>query len=464
MRFSLTASTPDSAPNGRLASPAAGLDVESSTPIVAEIPPPDIIIDPFPLFTYEQVELRDAAGNLIGLRETTSGPGFSSVSEYDVNYNLTRSEYRDSSGYFGFTEQTLTYGADGALARIEEQSHGGGLDHSYRSQSVYDGNYNLISSDFSDSFGYRSIARRIEEIDAAGRITGYRLDSSGGDANGYAYTSVESFDADYNLLRSDYSDSSGYRSVYIQETQTDSSGAVTGYVTRYEWSDGIATYTSVDRFDADWNYLDGDSSKPDIVIDDGPAVLPAVTGEASALARAAVETAAAPLASGGNDTTKGEVRTGDDAIDLRKARHKGMDDATLLGSVDHALTGDEGDNLLSGNAGDNRIDGRGGDDTLFGGLGDDVFVIRGGKPGSEDTITDFTSGADRIELHGRGLGKMFERDDSLRDGVFGERLVFDAASGELRFDRDGADGKAASVLLAVLIGVSDLDADDFIPG
>lgn len=464
MRFSLTASTPDSAPNGRLASPAAGLDIESSTPIVAEIPPPDIIIDPFPLFTYEQVELRDAAGNLIGLRETTSGPGFSSVSEYDVNYNLTRSEYRDSSGYFGFTEQTLTYGADGALARIEEQSRGGGLDHSYRSQSVYDGNYNLISSDFSDSFGYRSIARRIEEIDAAGRITGYRLDSSGGDANGYAYTSVESFDADYNLLRSDYSDSSGYRSVYIQETQTDSSGAVTGYVTRYEWSDGIATYTSVDRFDADWNYLDGDSSKPDIVIDDGPAVLPAVTGEATTLARTAIDAAIVPLAANGDGAAEAEVRTLDAPVDLRQAKHKGMEHATLLGSADLSISGDSGENRLSGNAGDNRLDGRKGDDVLFGGLGDDVFVIRGGRTAGVDTLTDFGSGEDHIALQGRQLRKLFDHDGALREGTLGDRLFYDASSGELRFDRDGANGKVASVVLAVLVGVGDLDTDDFMTG
>jgi hypothetical protein len=430
------------------------LDVEASTPIVSEIPPPDIIIDPFPLFTYEQVELRDEAGNLTGYRDISSGPGFSSISDYDTGFNLLRSEFRDSSGYYSLTEQTYTFGADGIPTRIENRSNGSSPGYSFDSSATYDGSYNLISADYSDSSGYRSTSARTELRDSGGTLTGYRLESSGS-GFGYSYTSSELFDADYNLVSSEYRDGSGYSSTYRLEIQRDGAGTVTGYVSNYSWTDGTSTYTSVDRFDANWNYLDGDSSKPDVVIDDGPSILPVVTAEADDAARVAVASAAGT----GVGSNGSEARDGERSIDLGQDRHRGMKDASLTGSGDLDLMGDKGANRLSGNGGDNRLDGRSGNDTLFGGLGDDVFVVRGGR--GSDTLADFGSGDDRIALAGGRLRKLFDSDGQLTDGAFGDRLVYDADSGELRFDRDGTEGKAVSVVLAVLVGVNDIDADDF---
>lgn len=493
MAFSLSNNAVGAAQTGRLAAPGslptdtAGLP--AAAPAVAGMPgevsilpvdpgliappdqvtppdrvtPPVLIEDPAPVSTFERVELRDAAGTLTGYRETDSGPGYSSVNQYDAAFNLLRSEFRDSSGAFALTEQTLTAGADGVLTRIESRSRGGGPDYSYRSEAVYDGQYNLISADYSDNSGYRSTTRRTELRDASGRLTGHQLDSSGGLGRD-EYTSVERFDADYTLLSSTFRDAQGYASTYQLEVLRDAAGAVSGYVSTYTWTDGSGTFTSVDRFDALWNFVGGDSQKPDVVIDDGPAVLPVVVLAAGDVARDAIALAAAPGA-GGDDSAGGgrEVRSSDASVDLRSGRHKGRDDASLLGSDDLRLTGDDAANALSGNAGDNRLDGRGGDDSLFGGLGDDVFVIRGGRSGV-DTVADFGSGDDRIALDGRGFRKLFERDGGLRDGVLGDRLVYDASTGELRFDRDGADGSASGVVLARLIGVSGLDADDFIAG
>jgi len=455
MRFSLTASTLDSAPGGRLAAPSTSdADLSIDAP-VATLPAPDIAIDPFPLFTYEQVELRDEAGNLTGYRDISSGPGFSSITDYDANFNLLRSEYRDSSGYFSLTEQTYTFGADGAATRIENHSSGSGFGYSFSGSAIYDGNYNLISSDYSDSSGYRSTALRSELRNAGGALIGYRLESSGS-GEGYSYTSTESFDADYNLIGSEYRDGSGYSSTYRLDIQRDAGGSITGYVSEYTWTDGTATFTSIDRYDAEWNYLSGDSSKPDVVVDDGPAILPVVTAEADDSARLAL----ASVGSGGG----AEARDGDRSIDLRDDRHDGLTDASLTGSNDLKVMGNGADNRLSGNAGDNRLDGRGGSDTVFGGLGDDVFVIRGGRNDAADMLADFGSGEDRIALAGGRLRKLLDAGGQLAEGVLGDRLVYDANSGELSFDRDGAEGKAASVVLAILVGVNDLDADDFIAG
>jgi serralysin len=48
--------------------------------------------------------------------------------------------------------------------------------------------------------------------------------------------------------------------------------------------------------------------------------------------------------------------------------------------------------------GDDVIKGFGGNDTLWGGTGNDTFVFA--KDGSIDTIADFQTGADKIDLSG----------------------------------------------------------------
>ena len=64
-------------------------------------------------------------------------------------------------------------------------------------------------------------------------------------------------------------------------------------------------------------------------------------------------------------------------------------------TIENAIGG-QGDDLIVGNSADNRIDGQGGDDVLTGGAGHDTFVFD--YDGSTDTITDFHSGVDKIDL------------------------------------------------------------------
>ena len=53
-------------------------------------------------------------------------------------------------------------------------------------------------------------------------------------------------------------------------------------------------------------------------------------------------------------------------------------------------------NVLNGMGGDDVLKGFGGNDTLYGGAGNDLFVFA--KDGSTDTIADFQTGADKIDL------------------------------------------------------------------
>jgi len=105
----------------------------------------------------------------------------------------------------------------------------------------------------------------------------------------------------------------------------------------------------------------------------------------------------------------------------------------------------DGADVVVARQGDDIIDGGPGDDVLSGGSGDDVFIKRPGE--SDDTITDFTSGAsadggDKLDVSAYGL-------------TFGQ-IEFEPEAGGLRV-RLAAD----SILLeAVVLGA--LDESDFL--
>jgi len=63
----------------------------------------------------------------------------------------------------------------------------------------------------------------------------------------------------------------------------------------------------------------------------------------------------------------------------------------------------DGDDALSGGAGNDRLIGGAGNDRLSGGAGADIFVFDFPDEGI-DTINDFVSGTDKIQLSASGFG------------------------------------------------------------
>jgi hypothetical protein len=106
---------------------------------------------------------------------------------------------------------------------------------------------------------------------------------------------------------------------------------------------------------------------------------------------------------------------------------------------------------LVGTAGDDLITGNVGADVLTGGDGADTFVFRSLRDGT-DTITDFTPGEDKLNLHGVLASVGYEGGDPLADGHV---RVLDSGSGAVvQIDADGSAGVGAARTLIVLRGLT----------
>jgi Ca2+-binding RTX toxin-like protein len=128
-----------------------------------------------------------------------------------------------------------------------------------------------------------------------------------------------------------------------------------------------------------------------------------------------------------------------------------------------SATGNKLDNEIIGSQGDNAIAGKGGNDTLIGGLGRDTYIFDTPLgPDNVDTV-QFVSGSDLIQLDAR----IFKGVTGPGAFAFGpaamdadDRILYDASTGALMYDRDGT-GPQAAVTFAILVGAGALSPADF---
>lgn len=146
-----------------------------------------------------------------------------------------------------------------------------------------------------------------------------------------------------------------------------------------------------------------------------------------------------------------------------------VENLILTGSAGTAGIGNDLANAITGNGGDNSIDGKLGLDTLTGGAGADQFLFTTAPgAGNIDTITDFSVIDDTIRLDdavfaGLSLGVLaagaFVNGTTALDA--NDRILYNAATGALLYDVDGAGGVAA-VQFAVIGNIAAIAHADFL--
>jgi len=139
-------------------------------------------------------------------------------------------------------------------------------------------------------------------------------------------------------------------------------------------------------------------------------------------------------------------------------------------SLANVLAGNSGNNLLRGEGGNDVLKGGLGMDTLAGGAGQDQFWFDTALGGTNiDTIGDFNVVDDSIHLD-RTIFAGIAANGALAAGAFrigiaaldaDDRIVYDAATGNLWYDRDGAGGVAAVQFAKLSTGLA-LTAADFV--
>jgi serralysin len=116
-------------------------------------------------------------------------------------------------------------------------------------------------------------------------------------------------------------------------------------------------------------------------------------------------------------------------------------DRLIANDLGCALSGGAGNDTLIGGAGNDRLIGGAGTDTLTGGGGADTFVFLPGDSsaasGQHDRITDFTSGADHIDLSGIDAISATDSHDLFH---FIGAAGFDGSPGELDYGYNSSSG------------------------
>ncbi len=188
----------------------------------------------------------------------------------------------------------------------------------------------------------------------------------------------------------------------------------------------------------------------------------------------------------GNDTATAGTFTIASGSVIENAIGGGGNDTITGNTANNVLRGSWGNDTINGGDGNDTLVGGIGQDSLTGGLGNDVFVITELDATAAtvsflgDTITDFVSGTDKIQLDVTALtrlaGGTWTGNTAGLTGQAGAQganfLVMGAAAtaayaqllysaGELKVDIDGT-GSASAVTLVTLTGTPTLAATDFL--
>jgi Ca2+-binding RTX toxin-like protein len=124
-------------------------------------------------------------------------------------------------------------------------------------------------------------------------------------------------------------------------------------------------------------------------------------------------------------------------------------DQVFGGNGDDTVAGGNGFDSLNGGEGNDVLRGALGTDTVTGGAGADRFVFATALDGilNIDTITDFTSSTDVIELSAAIFGAFSGQVGSMVG--LSDNLTYNVGTGVLQYDPDGAGG-AAGITFAIL--------------
>lgn len=138
---------------------------------------------------------------------------------------------------------------------------------------------------------------------------------------------------------------------------------------------------------------------------------------------------------------------------------QGNDTINLNIGQDVSIGGYAGNDILTGGIGNDTIDGGTGADTLTGGAGADSFVFSTALGSTNiDTITDFNPGQDSIALDPTVFAGVFgAASGALPANAFSSgvadantRIIYNASSGALSYDRDGSGTAYAAQQFATL--------------
>lgn len=156
-------------------------------------------------------------------------------------------------------------------------------------------------------------------------------------------------------------------------------------------------------------------------------------------------------------------------------------DIIFGGNGDDYLNGGEGNDIISGDGGDDIIYAETGDDIITGGTGFDRFFYATGMPFTTtdfgvDTLTDFTTGEDKIVLDRHTFGSLTSEigvgfsnqtdfaivaSDAEAEGS-SAAIVYNIGTGSLFYNQNGVEvGFGTGGLFASLSGIPHISSNDF---